>query len=163
MSADPAFPHLDARGQARMVDVSVKPATLRRARAEGWIRLADATVRAFREGTLAKGDAAALARIAAIQGAKRASDWVPLCHPVRLDGVEVGMEVETGRGVRVDVTVTALDRTGVEMEALAAVSSALLTIYDMVKATDRSASMEMIRLLEKTGGRSGTWRREGTA
>ena len=154
------FTHLDAQGRARMVDTSAKEATHRRAVASGRIRLEPATVRAFEDGTLAKGDAAAVARVAGIQGAKRCADWIPLCHPLRLDGVEIEIRAASERSIEVVATVRAFDRTGVEMEALAATSAALLTIYDMVKAVDRGATVETIRLESKEGGRSGTWRRD---
>ncbi len=156
---EPAYTHLDDQGRARMVDVGGKETTHRLARAEGRIGLSAETMEAFRCGRLAKGDAAALARIAGIQGAKRASEWIPLCHPLRLDRVEVAVEEDGPDALRVVATVAALDRTGVEMEALTAVSAALLTIYDMVKGQDRGATIERIRLLEKSGGRSGTWER----
>lgn len=154
------FSHLDDRGRARMVDVSPKASTLRVARAAGRLRVAPATRQAFLEGTLAKGDAAALARVAGIQGAKRTSEWIPLCHPVRLDRAEVAVEADGPEHLEVIVTVAAFDRTGVEMEALTATCAALLTLYDMVKAKDRGATIEDVRLLEKSGGRSGTWKRE---
>jgi cyclic pyranopterin phosphate synthase len=153
--------HLDAAGRARMVDVSAKPTTHRRARAEGFVRLAPATLRLLRSGKLAKGDAFAVARLAGLQAGKRASEWIPLCHPVRLDDLRVDVEPASGpRGrarVRVEAEARALDRTGVEMEALVAVSAAALTLYDMVKAVDRAADVEGVRLLEKEGGRSGRW------
>jgi cyclic pyranopterin phosphate synthase len=154
-----AFPHLDADGQARMVDVSDKPATRRRAVAEGLVRMAPGTLEAVRRGEVAKGDVLAVARVAAVQGAKRASEWVPLCHPVRLDAVNVTVAPAPPDGVRIVVEATAVDRTGVEMEALAAVSAAALTVYDMVKGADRGAEIARIRLLEKEGGRSGSWSR----
>jgi cyclic pyranopterin monophosphate synthase len=140
-----------------MVDVSEKPATHRRALAEGYVRLAPATLRLLESGKLAKGDAFAVARLAGVQAGKRASEWIPLCHPVRLDDLRVDVE-PAGRGrVRVEAEARALDRTGVEMEALVAVSAAALTLYDMVKAVDRGAEVEGVRLLEKEGGRSGRW------
>lgn len=154
------FPHLDANGRARMVDVSAKESTHRRALAEGTLRVASETLDAIRRGEVAKGDVLAVARVAGIQGAKRAADLVPLCHPVRLDAVDVEVEPEGERTVRVRAEARAFDRTGVEMEALAAVTAALLAVYDMVKGIDRSAFLEGIRLLEKEGGRSGPWRRD---
>ena len=154
------FTHLDARGRARMVDVTPKAETARHARAEGRIRLLPSTVEAFTRGRLAKGDAAALARAAGIQGAKRTADLIPLCHPLRLSRVDVAIDPDGAEALRVVVDVAAVDRTGVEMEALVGVSSALLTIYDMVKAVDRGAVIEDVRLLLKSGGRSGTWERE---
>lgn len=156
---DPRLTHLDAAGRAHMVDVSGKQATLRRAVAEGVVRLQPETVAAIHDGTVAKGDALAVARLAGIQGAKRAADLIPLCHPVRLDKVRVALE-PAGDRVRIEVEAIAFDRTGVEMEAMAAVSAAALALYDMVKGMDRSASIAGIRLLLKEGGRSGTWTRE---
>ncbi|MHC5010662.1 MAG: cyclic pyranopterin monophosphate synthase MoaC [Planctomycetota bacterium] len=153
--------HVDTEGRARMVDVSGKEATHRRARAEGVLRLQPATLEAVRDGSVPKGDVFAVARIAGIQGAKRTSDLVPLCHPLRIDAVEVDVEALPPDRVRVEAVVCAFDRTGVEMEALAAVSAAALAVYDMVKAVDRGAVIESIRLLEKEGGKSGSWRREG--
>ena len=149
--------HLDASGRARMVDVSAKPATHRRARAEGFVRLAPATLRLLVSGKLAKGDAFAVARLAGVQAGKRASEWIPLCHPVRLDDLRVDVEPAGRARVRIEAEARALDRTGVEMEALVAVSAAALALYDMVKAVDRGAEVESVRLLEKEGGRSGRW------
>jgi cyclic pyranopterin phosphate synthase len=155
----PPFTHLDARGRARMVDTSAKEPTHRRALAEAFVRLRPETLRRLAEGSLAKGDAWAVARVAGIQGAKRAADLVPLCHPLRLDLVQVDLDAE-GDGVRVSVEARAFDRTGVEMEALCGAAAAALALYDLVKAVDRGASVERLRLLEKEGGRSGPWRRE---
>ncbi len=150
--------HVDAAGRARMVDVSPKPATHRRALAEARVRLAPATLDAFRHGRLAKGDAAAVARIAGIQGAKRTADLIPLCHPLRLDKVDVELAIESD-GVRIRAEAVAFDRTGVEMEALTAATTAALALYDMVKGMDRAAEITDVRLLEKEGGRSGRWQR----
>ncbi len=158
MSSDPPLTHLDERGQARMVDVGEKAPTRRRARAEGFVALSPAALAALRAGTVAKGDALAVARVAAIQGAKRAAEWIPLCHPVRLDQVTVDLEVGA-EGVHLRVEAAALDRTGVEMEALTAVAAGALALYDMVKAVDRGARIERIVLLEKSGGRRGPWSR----
>lgn len=144
-----------------MVDVSPKPLTHRRAVAEARVHLAPATLDAFREGRLAKGDAVAVARVAGIQGAKQTSALIPLCHPLRLDRVDVRVDV-VEEGVRITAEAIAFDRTGVEMEALVAASTAALTVYDMVKGMDRRAEIVGIRLLEKEGGRSGTWRRDAT-
>jgi cyclic pyranopterin phosphate synthase len=152
--------HLDEEGRARMVDVSSKEPTLRRAVAEGTVRMLPATLARVRASDLEKGDALAVARLAGIQGAKRASDLVPLCHPVRLDHVGVAVEPSGEDHVRIRAEVVAFDRTGVEMEALAAVSAAALALYDMVKGIDRGASVERIRLVSKEGGRSGPWVRE---
>ena len=151
--------HLDEAGAARMVDVSAKPATLREATAEGRIDMLPATLAAIRDGAVAKGDVLAVARIAGIMAAKRTSDLIPLCHPLPLSGVEVGLEL-IDTGVRVTATVRTTHGTGVEMEALSAVSVALLTIYDMAKAIDRGMTIGGVRLLAKSGGRSGDWRAE---
>src|SRR5262245_12524687 len=154
--------HLDGDGRARMVDVSEKPATHRRALAEGFVRVAPATLRLLVSGKLAKGDAFAVARLAGVQAGKRASEWIPLCHPVRLDDLRVDVEPAGRARVRIEAEARALDRTGVEMEALVAVSAAALALYDMVKAVDRGAEVEGVRLLEKEGGRSGRWVRPRT-
>ena len=140
-----------------MVDVSAKPATRRRALAEGFVRLAASTLRMLRSGRLAKGDAFAVARLAGIQAGKRTSEWIPLCHPVRLDELRVDLAPAGAGRVRVTAEALAVDRTGVEMEALVAVAAAGLALYDMVKAVDRSAALEDVRLLENEGGRSGRW------
>jgi cyclic pyranopterin phosphate synthase len=148
--------HIDERGDARMVEVGGKPITRRIAVAEGRIRLGDEALAAVVERRAAKGDVLAVAQLAGIQGAKRASDLVPLCHPLPLSGVDVVLTVDD-HDVVVTATAKAHWRTGVEMEALAAVSAALLTVYDMLKAVDRSMEIGGIRLLRKEGGRSGTW------
>lgn len=150
--------HLDEHGAARMVDVGAKPVTDRRAVAEATIVLSEPTRRALFEATLPKGDAAAVARIAAIQAAKRTSDLIPLCHPLPLSAVDVAV-TETPDGARVTVTVKTTSRTGVEMEAMTAASIGALAIYDMVKGLDRGAQIGPIRLLEKSGGASGEWTR----
>jgi cyclic pyranopterin monophosphate synthase len=150
--------HFDAAGAARMVDVSVKPETARLAIASGVISMQPATAKAIAAGEIGKGDVLAVARIAAIGAAKRTSEWIPLCHPLRLTGVDVELTVGA-REVTIRATVRAFDRSGVEMEALAAVSAAGLTIYDMCKAIDRGMTLGEIRLEEKQGGKSGTWRR----
>jgi cyclic pyranopterin phosphate synthase len=149
--------HVDAAGNARMVDVSAKPETRRRAVAEGIVRLAPPTLARIREGSMEKGDALAVARVAGIQGAKRTSDLVPLCHPVRLTAVHVTLIPSGEDAVTIRAEVIAHDRTGVEMEALTAVTAAALTLYDMVKSVDRLAVVESIRLLEKEGGKTGRW------
>ena len=146
-----------------MVDVSAKASTLRRAVAEGFVRMRPETVALIQTGGVEKGDALAVARIAGIQGAKRTSDLVPLCHPLRLDRVSVTLEPEGADRFRIGVEVVAVDRTGVEMEALTAVAAAALTLYDMIKGVDRSATISEIRLLTKEGGRSGVWRRPAPA
>jgi cyclic pyranopterin monophosphate synthase len=151
--------HLDASGRARMVDVTGKPVSARMARASGRVLLSQAAVAALRAGQVPKGDALAVARIAGIQGAKRTPDLIPLCHPIGLHAVTVDLTV-TGDGVTIDATARTADRTGVEMEALTAVSVAALTLVDMVKAVDKNAVISDIRLEEKAGGKSGSWRRE---
>jgi cyclic pyranopterin phosphate synthase len=156
---DLIFPHLSAAGEARMVDVSTKAVTLRSATAAGRVRLSAACVTALRDGTVPKGDALAVARIAGIQGAKKTPDLIPLCHPLFLSGVDVVTEV-TDDGVDITATVRTTDRTGVEMEALTAVSVAALAVIDMVKALDRAAQITDVRVLAKSGGRRGDWRRD---
>ena len=156
----PALTHVDAGGRARMVDVSGKQVTVREAVAAGRVRCAPEVVALLRGAGVPKGDALAVARLAGIQAAKRTSELIPLCHPLRLTNVEVEFARE-GQGVlEIRATARAFDRTGVEMESLTAVSIAALTFYDMIKAVDRSARIEGIRLLEKTGGKSGTFSRE---
>ena len=148
--------HLDARGQAHMVDVGEKAETRRVARACGSIRMQAATLRLIQEGTAKKGDVLGVARVAAIQAAKRTADLIPLAHPLAL--TRVGAEFEPDPvhcGITLTVTVETLGRTGVEMEALTAVSVGLLTIYDMCKAVDRGMRIEGVLLLEKKGGESG--------
>ena len=154
--------HFDERGAARMVAVGDKPETARTAIASGCIAMAPETARAVRAGRIGKGDVLGVARLAGIQAAKRAADWIPLCHPLRLTGVDVELRV-TGATVAIVATVNAFDRSGVEMEALAAVSAAALTVYDMCKAIDRGMIIGEIRLDEKRGGKSGTWRRRARA
>jgi cyclic pyranopterin phosphate synthase len=153
--------HFDATGQAHMVDVSAKAETHRVARATGVIRMQPATLALIERGQAAKGDVLGVARIAAIQGAKRTADLVPLCHPLPI--TRVAVEFELGREpaqVRCTAQVETFGRTGVEMEALTAVQVGLLTVYDMCKAADRGMVMEGIRLLHKRGGRSGDWSAE---
>jgi cyclic pyranopterin phosphate synthase len=150
--------HFDARGQARMVDVGAKGATHRVARAAGRIRMLPATLARIAAGTAAKGDVLGVARIAAIQAAKRTADLIPLCHPLALTHVAVDFTLERRTGaVRCEATVATAGRTGVEMEALTAVAAGLLTIYDMCKSADRGMRLEDIGLLEKKGGKSGHW------
>jgi cyclic pyranopterin phosphate synthase len=162
MSAEPpaaqVFSHLDAAGSAHMIDVSAKEVTVREAVAAGRVRVSGAVLDALRDGTLPKGDALAVARIAGIAGAKRVPDLLPLAHPVALHAVRV--EVVPADGcVEITATVRTADRTGVEMEALTAVAVAGLALHDMVKKLDPAASLTDVRLLSKTGGRSGEWRR----
>jgi cyclic pyranopterin monophosphate synthase len=142
-----------------MVDVGAKAVTHRIAVASGRISMQPATLRLIARGDARKGDVLGVARIAAIQAAKRASDIIPLCHPLRLTGIDVDLRV-ANTAVYIMVTVRAFDRSGVEMEALAAVAAAALTIYDMCKAIDRGMVISEIRLDEKRGGKSGTWQRE---
>jgi cyclic pyranopterin phosphate synthase len=150
--------HFDAQGRAHMVDVSAKAETHRVARATGVIRMQPATLALIERGQAAKGDVLGVARIAAIQGAKRTADLVPLCHPLPITRVAVELSAEHDPPqVRCTAQVESLGRTGVEMEALAAVQVGLLTVYDMCKAADRGMVMDAIRLLHKSGGRSGDW------
>jgi cyclic pyranopterin phosphate synthase len=152
--------HVDAHGRARMVDVGDKPDTERRAVAEGTIRVAPAALDLIRRNSGAKGDVLSTAELAGVQGAKKTAELIPLCHPVALDHVEVQAAIDDGLpGVRIRATVRATGRTGVEMEALTAVTVALLTVYDMAKAADRSMEIGEIVLLEKTGGTRGDWSR----
>jgi cyclic pyranopterin phosphate synthase len=150
--------HLDETGQARMVDVSGKDVTARTARASGRVLLSAAAVAALREGRMPKGDALAVARIAGIQGAKRTPDLIPLCHPIGLHSVTVDLSVQD-EGVLITATTRTADRTGVEMEALTAVSVAALALIDMVKAVDPAAVIADVRVEEKTGGKTGRWTR----
>ncbi len=150
--------HVDAAGHARMVDVSGKEITARSATATGTVLLSAEAVAALREGTVPKGDALAVARIAGIQGAKRTPDLIPLCHPIGLHSVSVDAEV-LDHGVRISCTARTADRTGVEMEALTAVSVSALALIDMIKAVDPAAVITDVRVEEKTGGKTGTWRR----
>jgi cyclic pyranopterin phosphate synthase len=152
------FTHLDEQGRPRMVDVGGKEITHRVAVAEGHIRTSADTVRAITAGEVPKGNVLLIAQLAGITGAKRTADLIPLCHPLPLTSVEVSVSVdESLPGVRVVATAKVDGKTGVEMEALTAVSCALLTVYDLCKARDRGMVMGEIRLLRKEGGRSGTW------
>jgi cyclic pyranopterin monophosphate synthase len=159
MTAD-ELSHIDRQGRARMVDVSAKKDTERVAVATGAIRMAPATFHLIQRQALPKGDVLTVARIAGIQAAKRTSDLIPLCHPLSLRGVDVALVMdESLPGVRATVQVRTVGPTGVEMEALTAVSVALLTVYDMAKAVDREMTLTDIRLDAKDGGRAGSWRR----
>ena len=152
--------HLDKKGRPRMVDVSAKPETERTARAVGEVELSRETLELIASNKVPKGEVLNTARLAGIQAAKRTSDWVPLCHPVRLTQVDVELTLAPKEGlIRVVSTVKAIDRTGVEMEALTAVAAACLTVYDMCKAVDKRILIGNIHLLSKKGGRSGefTW------
>jgi cyclic pyranopterin phosphate synthase len=144
----------------KMLDVGAKPPTERVAVARGFVAMQPRTVRLVRRGEVEKGDVLAAARLAGVMGAKRTPELVPLCHPISLSGVEVQARPRP-RGVEVTATVRTVDRTGVEMEALAAVAAACLTIYDMLKRHERGMRIEAIELTEKKGGRSGHWRRAG--
>lgn len=148
--------HLDARGHARMVDVGAKAQTRRVAVAHGLIRMSAPALAAIRDGTVPKGDVLATARIAGIMAAKKTGDLIPLCHPLALDAVTIDFEL-TGHGVECTATASLTARTGVEMEAMTAVSVALLTIYDMAKAVDKGMVIEAVRLIAKRGGKSGDW------
>lgn len=150
--------HFDDAGAAHMVDVGPKPETERVAIASGTVTMAPATAAAVRAGKIGKGDVLGIARLAGITGAKKTPELIPLCHPLRLTGIEVELEV-VGNVVHIKATVRAFDRSGVEMEALTAVSAAALTIYDMCKAIDRGMVISQVCLDEKRGGKSGTWRR----
>ena len=155
--------HFDSQGQAHMVDVAEKNETRRIARAAGRILMQPQTLQLIVKGDAKKGDVLGVARIAAIQASKRTAELIPLCHPIALTHVEVVFKINEGAtkeecSVECEVTTETVGRTGVEMEALAAVSVALLTIYDMCKAVDRGMCMEGIRLLEKQGGKSGHWK-----
>ena len=153
--------HFDAQGQAHMVDVSAKSETRRVARAEGRIVMQPATLARILAGDNKKGDVIGIARLAAIQGAKRTADLIPLCHPIFLTRVAADFSIEGDTTIRCTVTAETVGRTGVEMEALTAVQVGLLTIYDMCKAIDKGMTMEGIRLLEKEGGKSGHWKAAG--
>ena len=160
MSSSP-LTHFDAQGQAHMVDVSAKSETHRIARATGTIRMQGATLALIRAGTAKKGDVIGVARIAAIQAAKRTADLIPLCHPLPITRVAVEFELdEAASAVRCTAQVETLGRTGVEMEALTAVQVGLLTVYDMCKAADKGMVMTDVGLLEKQGGKSGHWLRD---
>ncbi len=150
------FTHLDSSGAARMVDVTGKQVTERRATARAVVTVGPEVVNLLRGAGVPKGDALAVARVAAIAGAKRTPDLIPLCHPIAVHGVDVHIEVMDS-GVEIAVTVRTADRTGVEMEALTGASVGALAIIDMVKGVDRMAAIDRVELLEKSGGRSGTW------
>lgn len=150
--------HSDDRGRARMVDVGTKPVTERHARAEGRVRFGPEAFRLLRENRLAKGDAIAVARLAGIAAAKRTGEWIPLCHAVPLDHVDVDIElVDSRREALIVADARARWTTGVEMEAMTAVSAAALALYDMAKGVDRGIRIEGVRLMSKRGGRSGAW------
>ena len=152
------FTHLDSDGRARMVDVTPKEPSHRRAVARGRVNMTPETASAVAQGAIKKGDVLAVARVAGIQAAKRTSDLLPLCHPLMVGAVTVNFEISDA-SIEVEAAVDTFDRTGVEMEALTACSVAALTIYDMCKSRDRSMVIDAVALWEKTGGRSGTYRR----
>jgi cyclic pyranopterin phosphate synthase len=151
-----SFSHINAQGEANMVDVTGKEATVRTARAAGFVRMRPETLAAVRDNAVAKGEVLAVARVAGIQAAKKCSDLIPLCHPLALSKVQVDFEL-TAEGVHVAALCRLTGKTGVEMEALCAVSTAALAIYDMCKALDKGMRIEDIHLIEKTGGKSGDW------
>ena len=155
-----ALTHFDGTGQAHMVDVGAKAETHRVARASGLISMRPATFRLIAEGTAKKGDVLGIARIAAIQAAKRTSDWIPLCHPLALTRITVAFVPQKSRSrIRIEVTAETIGKTGVEMEALCGASAGLLTIYDMCKAVDRGMVISEVMLMEKRGGKSGVYLR----
>ncbi|HEY5515698.1 MAG TPA: cyclic pyranopterin monophosphate synthase MoaC [Pengzhenrongella sp.] len=158
----PLLTHVDESGAARMVDVSAKDVTVRSATASGFLATTPDVIELLRGDGVPKGDALAVARIAGIQASKRTPDLVPLCHPVAIHGVVMNLAVMDD-GVAIGATVRTVDRTGVEMEALTCVAVAGLTLIDMIKAVDRSATLTDVRVEEKTGGRRGTWRRDAQA
>ncbi len=151
--------HVDEEGKARMVDVSGKPVTARMARATGSIQMRRETLDAIRSNTVAKGDVLGIARVAGIMAAKRTSELVPLCHPIALSDVSVALTLDDALpGIRVEATAKTAAQTGVEMEAIMAVSVSLITVYDMAKALDKSMVIGAISLVEKVGGKSGHWK-----
>jgi len=155
---DEGFTHLDSEGRARMVDVGGKEVTQRRAVARARVTMQEETAQALADGTVAKGDVLAVARVAGIQAAKRTSELIPLCHPLMLSSVQVDLTPGPS-WVDIEATAETVDRTGVEMEALTACAVAALTVYDMCKARDRAMQVEALGLVEKSGGRSGDWHR----
>jgi cyclic pyranopterin monophosphate synthase len=171
MSSDPnsapapgGLTHFDAHGQAHMVDVAAKPATHRIAVAEGRISMMPATLQVIAQGSARKGDVIGIARIAAIQAAKRTAELIPLCHPLPLTRVAAEFEIDAAQSlILCRVTAETIGPTGVEMEALTAVQIGLLTVYDMCKAIDRGMVIEGVRVLEKRGGKSGVWRADASA
>jgi len=156
--AEGSLSHVTPEGKAQMVDVSPKQATAREAHAEAFVRMSAETVAAVRAGGLSKGDALGVAKIAGIMAAKKTHELIPLCHPLAIGGIAVDLAL-VDEGVTIDATVRTTDRTGVEMEALTAASVAALTVYDMCKAVDKGIIIERVRLVSKTGGKSGAWQR----
>lgn len=155
--------HFDEAGRARMVEVGAKDETARVAVASGKVLMKPETARLIKAGKIGKGDVLGIARVAGIGGLKRTAELIPLCHPLRITGVDLDLSVKTSRpaSVSIEASVRAFDRTGVEMEALTAVSVAALTVYDMCKAVDRGMRITEVRLESKSGGKSGTWKRRG--
>jgi cyclic pyranopterin phosphate synthase len=156
----PDLTHFDDQGASRMVDTSAKPETLREAKASGLVRMAAATASLIRDKALAKGDVLEVARLAGIMAAKRTGELIPLCHPLPITSATVNFSWPADDLLRIEASVRVFGRTGVEMEALTAVAVAALTVYDMCKAVDRVMSIERVRLEEKSGGQSGTFRRD---
>ncbi len=152
------FTHLNSRGEARMVDISPKEPTLRKALAKAQISMSEETLKSLTEGTIVKGDVFAIARVAGIQAAKKTSDLIPLCHPLMVNTVEVNFDINENN-VSIEAIATTLSQTGVEMEALTACSIAALTIYDMCKSADKGMVISDLALWEKTGGKSGPYKR----
>src|SRR3954447_20681742 len=152
--------HFDSAGASRMVDVGEKQVSRRVARASAVVRMASETLTLIQDNRAAKGDVLEVARLAGIMATKRTADLIPLCHPLSVESVTIDFDFEGDQTLRIEATVQIEAKTGVEMEALTAVSVAALTVYDMCKAVDRGISMERIQLEEKSGGRSGNWRRE---
>jgi cyclic pyranopterin phosphate synthase len=161
IKSPPKLSHVDESGRARMVDVSGKAVTEREAVARGTVRMQPQTLRLIRSGKIAKGEVLAVARVAGIQAAKRTAELIPLCHPLPVEVAGIDFVVRSPNVLEVEARVKVTAKTGVEMEALVAVSAAALTIYDMCKAVDRGMVIGDIRLMEKRGGRSGEWRRDG--
>ena len=151
--------HFDEHGSSRMVDVSAKEISTRSATASGLVRMREETLALILDHKLAKGDVLAVSRLAGIMAAKRTGDLIPLCHPIGLDAVEISLEPVDETTIRIEATVKVVGRTGVEMEALTAVSVSALTIYDMCKSVDRGIQIDAIRLDQKSGGKSGSYRR----
>jgi len=155
------FTHLDEKNKSRMVDVTGKEPTLREAYAQGIVLMTPATAEAIEAGDMAKGDVFGVAKIAGIMAAKRTSDLIPMCHPLELTGIDIDFSIDSTRGeITIQARVRTFGRTGVEMEALTAVSAAALTVYDMCKSADKAMVLSDIKLLEKRGGKSGTFKRE---
>lgn len=152
------FTHLNSRGEARMVDISPKEPTLRRALAKAQISMSEETLQSLNQGTIVKGDVFAIARVAGIQAAKKTSELIPLCHPLMLNTVEINFDINENN-VSIEAIATTLSQTGVEMEALTACSIAALTIYDMCKSADKGMAISDLALWEKTGGKSGPYKR----